>query len=508
MRLLCCLAALLVLALQHQCHGLLLLPLTNTLLSSLRGANDSATPVHHVLRSSSLRSAARHGRHCARRSPQPPPLPAPGPRRHRQLSLALSPGSDYTLSLSVGPASAEAPVSLFLDTGSDLVWFPCAPFTCMLCEGEPTPGGHSSPLPPPPDSRRVPCASPLCSAAHASAPPSDLCAAAGCPLEDIETGSCGASSHACPPLYYAYGDGSLVAHLRRGRVGLGLGAPASVAVDNFTFACAHTALGEPVGVAGFGRGPLSLPGQLSPQLSGRFSYCLVSHSFRADRLIRPSPLILGRSPDAAAAAETGGFVYTPLLHNPKHPYFYSVALEAVSVGATRIPARPELARVDRAGNGGMVVDSGTTFTMLPNETYARVAEAFARAMAAAGFARAERAEEQTGLTPCYHYAASDRGVPALALHFRGNATVALPRRNYFMGFKSEEAAGAERKDDVGCLMLMNGGDASGEEGGDGPAGTLGNFQQQGFEVVYDVDAGRVGFARRRCTDLWDSLSRR
>lgn len=501
MRLLCCLAVLLVLALQHQCchcYGLLL-PLTNTL-SSLRGgkSNDTATPVHRLLRASSLRSAARHGRHRARRSPPPPP---PGPGRHgRQLSLPLSPGSDYTLSLSVGPASAAAPVTLFLDTGSDLVWFPCAPFTCMLCEGKPTPGGQGHPSPPPPDSRRVPCASPLCSAAHASAPPPDLCAAARCPLEDIETGSCAAS---CPPLYYAYGDGSLVAHLRRGRVGLG----ASVAVDNFTFACAHTALGEPVGVAGFGRGPLSLPGQLSPQLSGRFSYCLVSHSFRADRLIRPSPLILGRSPDTPAAAQTdGGFVYTPLLHNPKHPYFYSVALEAVSVGATRIQARPELARVDRAGNGGMVVDSGTTFTMLPNETYARVAEAFARAMAAAGFARADRAEEQTGLTPCYRYAASDRGVPPLALHFRGNATVALPRRNYFMGFESEEAGGSGRKG-VGCLMLMNGGDASGEDGG-GPAGTLGNFQQQGFEVVYDVDAGRVGFARRRCTDLWDSLSRR
>ncbi|ONM15464.1 Pepsin A [Zea mays] len=305
MRLLCCLAALVVLALQHQCHGLLL-PLTNTMLSSLRGTNGTTTPVHHLLRASSLRSAARHGRHRARRSPPSPPSPG----RHRQLSLPLSPGSDYTL----------------------------------------------------PD-------------------------------------------------------------------------------------------------------------------------------------------------DAAAAAETDGFVYTPLLHNPKHPYFYSVALEAVSVGAARIQARPELARVDRAGNGGMVVDSGTTFTMLPNEMYARVAEAFARAMAAAGFARAERAEEQTGLTPCYRYAASDRGVPPLALHFRGNATVALPRRNYFMGFKSEDAGAGTRKDDVGCLMLMNGGDASGEEG-DGPAGTLGNFQQQGFEVVYDVDAGRVGFARRRCTDLWDSLSRR
>ncbi|CAL5030804.1 unnamed protein product [Urochloa decumbens] len=500
MRLLCFVALLFVLALLHhqrQCHGLLI-PLTNTL-SSLHGDSNGTAPavlpVHHLLRSFSLRSAARHR---ARRGLHH--------HHHRQLSLPLAPGSDYTLSLSVGPASATAPVSLFLDTGSDLVWFPCAPFTCMLCEGKPTPGGM--PLPPPIDSRRVPCASPLCSAAHSSAPTSDLCAAAGCPLDDIETGSCGGGAspsrpHPCPQLYYAYGDGSLVAHLRRGRVGLA----ASLAVENFTFACAHTALGEPVGVAGFGRGPLSLPAQLSPSLSGRFSYCLVSHSFRPDRLLRPSPLILGRIPDDDGAgglgAAGGGFVYTPLLHNPKHPYFYSVALEAVTVGATRIPANPSLGRVDRAGNGGMVVDSGTTFTMLPGETHARVADAFARAMAAAGFVRAERAEAETGLAPCYRYdAAADRGgVPALALHFRGNATVALPRRNYFMGFESEGEGGGG----VGCLMLMSGGDDGGD---DGPAGTLGNFQQQGFEVVYDVDAGRVGFARRRCTDLWDSLSRR
>lgn len=483
-----CLLVLLVSSLQ--CHGLLL-PLTNTL-SSLSTTKD--TYVHHLIRSSSVRSAARH------RARSPDRLPP----RHRQLSLPLAPGSDYTLSLSVGPPSTATPVSLFLDTGSDLVWFPCAPFTCMLCEGKPTPDNHSNPLPPPLDSRRISCASPLCSAAHSSAPTADLCAAAQCPLDAIETDSC--ASHACPPLYYAYGDGSLVAHLRRGRVGLA----ASMAVENFTFACAHTALAEPVGVAGFGRGPLSLPAQLSPTLAGRFSYCLVAHSFRADRLIRPSPLILGRSPDTARIGPTEtDFMYTPLLHNPKHPYFYSVALEAVSVGGARIHARPELGYVDRAGNGGMVVDSGTTFTMLPNETYARVAEEFGRAMTAARFARAEAAEAETGLNPCYYYTASDRvanrAVPPLALHFRGNATVALPRRNYFMGFKSEAGQ------DVGCLMLMNGGDAAasgaGEGDGGGPAGTLGNFQQQGFEVVYDVDAGRVGFARRRCTDLWDSLSR-
>ncbi|KAG8065453.1 hypothetical protein GUJ93_ZPchr0004g39443 [Zizania palustris] len=416
MRLLCLLLLLVSSSLQ-QCSGLLL-PLTNTL-ASLRPSND--TSIHRLLRSSSLRSAARHqrrrGRHSTRRVPPP---------RHRQLSLPLAPGSDYTLSLSVGPPSMASSVSLFLDTGSDLVWFPCAPFTCMLCEGKPTAGKHSGPLAPPIDSRRISCASSLCSAAHSSEPTSDLCAAARCPLDAIETDSC--ASHACPPLYYAYGDGSLIAHLRRGRVGLA----ASMAVENFTFACAHTALAEPVGVAGFGRGPLSLPAQLAPSLSGRFSYCLVAHSFRADRLIRPSPLIL-------AASRT-----PPRSAPPRR-----------TSCETRIKARPELEYVDRAGNGGMVVDSGTTFTMLPSDTFARVAEEFARAMATARFTRAEDAEAQTGLAPCYHYSPSDRAanraVPPLALHFRGNATVALPRRNYFMGFKSQDGRA------VGCLMLMNGG---------------------------------------------------
>ncbi|GJN26887.1 hypothetical protein PR202_gb14854 [Eleusine coracana subsp. coracana] len=454
-RLLCfCLVVLHVSTLHLRCHALVL-PLTNTL-SSLRHTNND-TAVHHLIRSSSLRSAARHLRHRG---------------HHRQLSLPLSPGSDYTLSLSVGPPSSATPVA---------------------SPRRPTP--TRSPLPATPaasTARRRSAPRP-----HAASPPADLCAAAGCALDDIETGSC--RNAACPALYYAYGDGSLVAHLHRGRVGLGVAA--SVAVRNFTFACAHAALGEPVGVAGFGRGPLSFPAQLGdPALAGRFSYCLVAHSFRADRLIAPSPLILGRATDDY-------LVYTPLLHNPRHPYLYSVALEAVSVGGTRVEAARELGRVDRAGNGGMVVDSGTTFTMLPDDTYARVAREFARAMAAARFKRAETAEVRTGLVPCYYYyspsaASNRRGVPPVALHFRGNATVALPRRNYFMGFKSEEEGR-----DVACLMLMNAGDASGDGGG-GPAGTLGNFQQQGFEVVYDVDAGRVGFARRRCTELWDTLSRR
>ncbi|KAJ4759527.1 Eukaryotic aspartyl protease family protein [Rhynchospora pubera] len=358
-----------------------LLPLSHTLSST----NSS---LHHLLKSSSLRSSTRHGRRH-------------GTHRRPPLSLPLSSGSDYTLSLSVGPSSSPTTVSLFMDTGSDLVWFPCSPFECILCEGKSNPNSNSTISPPPADSHLVSCASLACSAAHSSQPSSDLCAAAKCPLDAIETSSC--SSHACPPLYYAYGDGSLLAHLRHGRLSLSSSKPNSLSVSNFTFACAHSTLAEPVGVAGFGRGPLSLPAQLSalsPSLSSRFSYCLVSHSFRTDRLLHPSPLILGRSPEVSSIGPTeSAFVYTPLLHNPKHPYFYSVALEAISVGPTKILARPDLASIDHAGNGGMVVDSGTTFTMLPEETFSQVSTEFDRHMSSAGFSRAKETEAKTGLSP-------------------------------------------------------------------------------------------------------------
>ncbi|KAM0935601.1 putative nepenthesin [Dioscorea sansibarensis] len=447
------------------------LPLSHSL------ANSHNTTVHHLLKLSTHRSITRAQRH----------------RRPRQVSLPLTSGSDYTLSLSLPPSPA---VPLYMDTGSDLVWLPCAPFECILCETNPKP--TTPPVSLPPSSRPVSCHSHLCSAAHSSLPSSDLCAIASCPLDSIETSSC--SSSPCPRFYYAYGDGSLIASRHHAHVSL-----SSLLLPNFTFACAHSTLAEPVGVAGFGRGPLSLPAQLAtlhPSLASRFSYCLVAHSFRSDRLLHLSPLILGRSssPDSSSltSSSSSSFVFAPLLHNPRHPYLYSVALDSISIGRSIIKSPSSLTSIDRRGNGGMAVDSGTTFTMLPTSMYSSLTDEFHRQMTANGFARAPEVEAETGLGPCYHYHGGNdtKRVPLMELHFAGNAKVALPTRNYFMGWQRERKG-------VGCLMVMDGGDES--EGG--PAGTLGNFQQQGMEVVYDLEDRRIGFARRRCAALWDSLSR-
>nr|GFB01984.1 probable aspartyl protease At4g16563 [Tanacetum cinerariifolium] len=116
-----------------------------------------------------------------------------------------------------------------------------------------------------------------------------------CPLDSIEMSEC--QNYTCPSFYYAYGDGSFVRKLYEDVLELPMSAPPSLTVENFTFGCAHEALAEPVGVAGFGRRALSLSAQLSaysPKLGSQFSYCLISHSFDSHRVTQPSSLILGR----------------------------------------------------------------------------------------------------------------------------------------------------------------------------------------------------------------------
>lgn len=169
------------------------------------------------------------------------------------------------------------------------------------------------------------------------------------------------------------------------------------------------------------------------------------------------------------------------------------------MGNIKIAAGDKLGAVDENGNGGLVVDSGTTFTMLPTSLYSELSTEFAKVMKRAGFAEAKEAEGVTGLRPCYYYDEKKESwkVPGVKLHFNGNVSVELPKRNYFVRFDMN-------KEKVGCLMVMDGGDDT--EGG-GPRGTLGNFQQQGFEIVYDLEEGRVGFARRKCEGLWDEVTR-
>nr|GEX89651.1 probable aspartyl protease At4g16563 [Tanacetum cinerariifolium] len=141
---------------------------------------------------------------------------------------------------------------------------------------------------------------------------------------------------------------------------------------------------------------------------------------------------------------------------------------------------------------------GTTYSMLPEELYNSVVGEFGKS----GYKRAREVEDKTELSPCYY---TDQpvgdthikkvkkvSVPQLVLHF------GIPKKNYFYEFTD----GKKIKRKVGCMTLMNAGYFP-ESGG--PAGLLlGNYLQQGLEVVYGLLNKRVGFARRKCSSLWDT----
>ncbi|PWA45609.1 Aspartic peptidase [Artemisia annua] len=423
----------------------------------------------------------------------------------------------FSLGGSGGSSSPKRTVTLYMDTGSDIVWVPCKPFTCIMCEGKSDPKTTPAPHNLSSSASPVSCQSRACSSVHMSHPSSHLCAMSRCPLDSIEMSEC--QKYTCPSFYYAYGDGSFVGKLYQDVLEIPMSAPPSLTVENFTFGCAHESLGEPIGVAGFGRGALSLPAQLaaySPHLGSQFSYCLISHSFDSHRVRQPSPLILGRRVDSppslnnenkvkrVSQPQPDDFAYTPMLENTKHPYYYYVGLEAVTVGNRKITAPLNMRTIDRKGNGGMVVDSGTTYTMLPQELYNSVVGEFGKRVKT-GYKRAEDVEDKTGLSPCYYTDQPVGGknnkkvlVPQLVLHFGGNSSVVMPKKNYFYEFTD----GKKVKRNVGCMTLMNAGYFP-DSGG--PAGLLGNYQQQGLEVVYDLLNKRVGFARRKCSSLWDTL---
>ncbi|KAI6668358.1 hypothetical protein NL676_016161 [Syzygium grande] len=224
---------------------------------------------------------------------------------------------------------------------------------------------------------------------------SDLCAAARFTLESIEISDC--ASFSCPQFYYAYGDGSFVATLYRHSVSIPTSPPALV-LRNFTFGCAHSALGAPVRVAGFGRGSLSL--LVAPV--GQPVFLLFGVSlFRAgpSSPTEPShPRVEGES-----VRQRGGGVRVH--RDARQPEASVLLLRRAAgniLGSEAYSGGGEFEGCDGRGNGEMVVDSGTTFTMLPAGLYGSVVAEFEQRLGQV-HKQATEIEDKTGLSPCYHF---------------------------------------------------------------------------------------------------------
>jgi aspartyl protease family protein len=352
--------------------------------------------------------------------------------------LAQGSGEYFT---KIGVGTPATPALMVLDTGSDEVWMQCTP--CLKCYQQ------SGPIFDPRRSTSysaVGCSSPLCHRLHKG----------GC---DLHRRSC---------LYQVtYGDGSETAgELATETVTFAGGAR----VDGVAIGCGHDNEGlfvAAAGLIGLGRGSLSFPAQISRRYGRTFSYCLVASASSA------STIAFGPS------AGAGGASFTPMLRNPRIDTFYYVQLDGISVGGARVPGvlESDLRLNPSTGRGGVIVDSGTSVTRLARPAYTALRDAFRAAasglrLSPGGFSLFDT---------CYDFSGQEVAkVPTVSMHFAGGGVLDLPPENYLMPVDTEGTF---------CFAFA---------GTDGALSIIGNIQQQGFRVVFDVDAQRVGFAPKGC----------
>ena len=162
-----------------------------------------------------------------------------------------------------------------------------------------------------------------------------------------------------------------------------------------------------------------------------------------------------------------GVVSTPL--TKKSPTtFYFLTLEAVSVGSNRINFTGSSFGTDE---GNIIIDSGTTLTMFPEDFYSELESTVSSQI------NATRVNGPEGLSLCYD-AQTDFAVPNITIHFT-DADIRLQPLNTFVLVS----------DAVACFTFSSLPDFA----------IYGNLAQMNFLVGYDTDKQTVSFKPTDCS---------
>ncbi|BBN02824.1 aspartyl protease family protein [Marchantia polymorpha subsp. ruderalis] len=354
--------------------------------------------------------------------------------------VSASPGS-YIMEISLGTPPQKK--TAIVDTGSDLVWLQCAP--CSVCYQQPDPvfdPTKSSTY------KRIRYFSDTC---------------AELPSRSYSGGFC--------TYRYGYGDQSTTqGDLALETLTLTTTEGTAQKFENFAFGCGHRNQGTfsgTDGLVGLGRGAISFSEQIGALIGSKFSYCLVPLTSAASET---SPLIFGEEA-VATGNGLGGLQYTPLVRNPAADTFYYVKMTGIKVGDRAVTGIPASAfALSRSGQGGVILDSGTTLTYLVQSAYTPFLAALRSAVQ---YPQADGS--QIGLDLCFDLAGVDSpSLPPVTLQFQGLDLV-LPPNNVFL-----------QVDDAGTVCLAFAGTSD--------FTIVGNIQQQNHYFLYDLENERVGIA--------------
>ncbi|KAI3754741.1 hypothetical protein L1987_54531 [Smallanthus sonchifolius] len=240
---------------------------------------------------------------------------------------------------------------------------------------------------------------------------------------------------------------------------------------NVIFACGTPDKGVPYsGIVGLGRGDLSLVSQLKESV---FSYCLGSRFGPKPR----SVFLTGFK----ASGENTNTQTMPLLKVEDKPYYY-ISLEGISVGETKLPVTKSNFAISN-GYGGMIIDSGTTFTYLEKRIVELISDEFMN-QTKVEKCKDHKPNDYDELQHCFK-SLGYGPVPKLVFHFEG-ADWELPRENYIY-----EKHGAN----VACLAFI-----ANDKDQDNVS-IFGNMQQQNMMVIYDLGQNSLSFKPANCNQL-------
>ncbi|KAE9592733.1 hypothetical protein Lal_00029347 [Lupinus albus] len=343
---------------------------------------------------------------------------------------------EYLMSYSIG----TPPVKTLgiVDTGSNIIWLQCKP--CRPCYTQ------TSPIFDPSKSktyRFLPCTSNAC--------------------ESNRDTSCSSNSKSCQ-YTIRYGDNSTSqGDLSSDTFTLSSTTGSPLRLRNTVIGCGHRNTlvfqGDGSGIVGLGIGPSSLITQLGTSIEGKFSYCLLP-LFSQPNI--SSILIFGDNDDAFSSEST---VSTPIVPDAD---FYRLNLLSFTVGDSKI-------EFESSSDGNIIIDSGTTLTLLPPDVYSELESVVASAIPQ------ERIEDPSGtLSLCYKSSSlRNSDIPIITANFDG-ADVKLNALNTFV----------EVSEGITCFVFI-------------PSSfpIFGNLAQQNFLIGYDVQNQVLKFKPTDCSKL-------
>ena len=341
-------------------------------------------------------------------------------------------------------AVGTPPVKVYgiVDTGSDMIWMQCK--RCTQCYSQVTPLFDPSKSK---SYKAFSCRSNTCHSVLGS-----YCYAKRCQYH-IDYGDA----------TFSYGDLSVET--------LTLGSTnGSLTLLRTAIGCGHINFkvlkGTNSGIVGLGRGPVSLINQLGPSVGWKFSYCLVPETTLHSN--STSKLSFGD----AAVVNGPGTVSTQLFGKPGE-VFYLVTLEGLSVGIHRAEFGSSLAIGGDDGN--MVIDTGTTVTLLPDDFYTWLEITVAHEVKSNPIK-----DPNLRLSLCYNGTLDELDIPVITAHFRGANVVLNPSSTFI-----------EVADGVLCLAFER----------TQTHAVLGNLAQQNLLVGYDLQKNTVSFQPTDCTKI-------